>query len=79
MRTGEPETVRWYTRPWAILVLLFVVLGPFGLPLLWRSPRFSRSMKLVLTVLTVAYTALLVVFSLRTVETAMRNVDELLQ
>ena len=70
---------RWYARPWVILVLLFVVLGPFALPLLWRSPSFSRPMKLVLTVLTVAYTVQLVVLSLHTVETAMRNVDELLQ
>jgi hypothetical protein len=49
----------WYYRPWAVVVLLFVVLGPLGLPLLWRSPSFNRSSKIVLTVAMVAYTALL--------------------
>ena len=37
-----------------------VALGPFGLPLLWKSPRFSSSAKTGLTVLTVAWTALAV-------------------
>ena len=49
----------WYYRPWAVLVLLFVVLGPLGLPLLWRSPSFTRGWKIVLTVTMVIYTALL--------------------
>ena len=50
---------RWYYRPWAVVVLLFLVLGPFGLPLLWRSPGFSRGWKIVLTFALVVYTALL--------------------
>lgn len=49
----------WYYRPWAVLVLLFLVLGPVGLPLLWRSPSFTRGWKIVLTVAMVVYTALL--------------------
>ncbi|HYR97084.1 MAG TPA: hypothetical protein VEM57_10125 [Candidatus Binatus sp.] len=43
-----------------VLLLLFVVLGPFGLPYLWKSPSFSRGSKVVLTVLLVVYTALLI-------------------
>jgi hypothetical protein len=49
----------WYYRPWAVVVLLFVVLGPLGLPLLWRSPSFTRGWKIALTVAMVVYTALL--------------------
>ncbi len=41
-----------------ILLMLFVVLGPFGLPLLWKSPRFSKRWKQILTALTLIYTAL---------------------
>ena len=47
--------LKWYYRPVWVLLLLFVVLGPFGLPYLWKSPSFSRGMKVVLTVLLVAY------------------------
>ncbi len=55
---GPPTQLKWYYRPVGILLLLFVVLGPLGLPYLWKSPGFSRRWKLVLTVLTLAYTAL---------------------
>ena len=49
----------WYYRPWAVLLLLFVVLGPLGLPFLWRSPSFTRPWKIALTVATALYTLLL--------------------
>ena len=49
----------WYYRPWAVVVLLFFVLGPLGLPLLWKSGSFTRGWKIVLTLATVALTALL--------------------
>lgn len=49
----------WYYRPWAVVALLFLVLGPLGLPLLWRSPSFTRGWKIALTVAMVVYTALL--------------------
>ena len=47
--------LKWYYRPVWVLLLLFVVLGPFGLPYLWKSPSFSRGMKVALTVVLVAY------------------------
>ena len=56
---GAPRP-RWYYRPWWVLLMLFVVLGPLGLPLLWKSPRFSRWSKIALTTAVAAYTILLV-------------------
>jgi len=55
----EPES-RWFYSVWSVLLALFVVLGPFGLPLLWKSPRFSRGAKVLLTALTAVYTLVLV-------------------
>src|SRR5262245_32213905 len=55
---GAPRP-RWYYRPWWVLLGLFVVLGPFGLPLLWKSPSFSRWSKIALPVAVAAYTILL--------------------
>jgi len=55
--------------------LLFFVLGPFGLPLLWKSPRFSRGLKIALTVAVVAYSALLVVTVLTAVHVAMEQME----
>jgi hypothetical protein len=50
----------WYHRPWAVVVLLFLVLGPLGLPLLWRSPSFTRGWKIALTIAMGIYTLLLI-------------------
>lgn len=58
--SGPPGPIQWYLKPWVVLVLIFFVLGPFALPLLYKSPKFSRSRKILLTVLTVAYTGYLV-------------------
>lgn len=40
--------------------MLFLVLGPLGLPFLFRSPAFNRPWKIILTVAVVAYTVFLV-------------------
>jgi ribosomal protein L40E len=41
---------KWSESPWIVLPLLFLLLGPFALPLLWRSHRFTPVWKSVLTV-----------------------------
>ena len=56
---------RWYHSVWFVLLMLFVVLGPFGLPLLWKSPRFSRAIKIGLAVLVVVYTAWILAASVK--------------
>ena len=50
------DKAKWYYQPWAVLALLFLVLGPFGLPILYKSPKFSRFWKGALTVLILLYT-----------------------
>jgi ribosomal protein L40E len=43
-----------------VLTMLFAVLGPLALPLLWRSSRFSPAWKVVLTLLVLLLTAIVV-------------------
>ncbi len=43
---------------WIIIVLLFAVLGPGALPMLWRSDQFSRAWKIVLSIVVLGITAL---------------------
>ncbi len=38
-----------------ILALLFLGVGPLALPLLWRSPRFSKAQKAAVTVANLAF------------------------
>jgi hypothetical protein len=74
--TQGPD-VPWYLRPFWVLVLLFFVLGPLGLPYLWKSPRFSQSIKFVLTIAVVAYTGLLVSETIALVHTMQDQLNAL--
>ena len=69
VHTAESSiAIKWYYRPFWVLVLCFVVLGPLGLPYLWRSPRFSRGAKILLSGCVIVYTGLIVVESVRLVQ-----------
>ena len=53
MTDAPRETNRWYHSVWFVLLMLTpFTLGPLALPLLWKSPRFSRSAKWWLTMAT---------------------------
>jgi len=53
----------WYYRPWFVLLMLFFVLGPFGLPLAYKSPCFSKPWKIILTIAVIAFTVYLIITS----------------
>ena len=65
MIADETPKPRWYLRPSIIILLLFFVLGPFGLPLLFKSPGFGKAWKIILTVAVIVYTVYLVFASLK--------------
>jgi len=69
-----PPRLNWYYQTWSVVLLLFFVLGPFGLPLLWKSPGFSRGMKIALTVAVITYSALLIETVLVAVRAAMEQI-----
>jgi len=77
LSSGPPAPIKWYYRPAWVLILLFVVLGPLALPYLWKSPRFSRHMKIVLTVLVLAYAALFIGETIRVARVAKMEIDAL--
>jgi hypothetical protein len=60
----EDEKVKWYLRPVSVVLLLFFVLGPFGLSLLYKSPKFSKTTKIILTIAVIIYTSYLIFVSL---------------
>lgn len=60
----EEGKTKWYLRPVSVVLLLFLVLGPFGLPLLYKSPAFSKTLKIILTIVVLIYTSYLIFASL---------------
>jgi hypothetical protein len=69
--------VKWYLRPISIVLLLFFVLGPFGLPLLYKSPKFSKTSKIILTIAVIIYTSYLIFASLELARQLYGRIEEL--
>jgi hypothetical protein len=56
---ADHDGVAWYYKPVGIVLLTLFVLGPFSLPLVWRSPAISPSGRWIGTALIVVYTVVL--------------------
>ena len=67
---------KWYQNIWLVLILLFFVLGPFGLPLVWKNPRFSHAVKITLTLVMVVYTVALVAMTIRMFQAVAQGVNQ---
>ena len=72
----KDEEVKWYLTPVSVVLSLFFVLGPFGLPLLYKSPRFSRTSKIILTIAVVIYTSYLIFISLEIARELYKRMEE---
>lgn len=59
------EKLKWYLRPGPVVFLLFFVAGPLALPLLYKSPAFSKTLKVGIAVVLLLYTAYLIVVSIK--------------
>jgi hypothetical protein len=71
-RRQQVDGTHWYFRPFWIVFMTLTVLGPFTLPLVWRSPALSRSQRWGLTAFIVGISIfvlwlfyLMVVFSIQ--------------
>jgi len=73
----EDEKVKWYLRPISVVLLLFFILGPFGLPLLYKSPKFSKTIKIILTIAVIIYTSYLIFASLEIARQLYSGVEKL--
>ncbi len=77
MDKEENEKIKWYLRPLGVLVLLFVVLGPLALPLLYKSPKFNKTLKIILTIAVIIYTSYLIFVSVELGMEVYRRIEEL--
>jgi hypothetical protein len=62
-----------------VLTMLFAVMGPLALPLLWRSSRFSLAWKVVLTLLVLLLTGIVIGLFSYVVEMTLAPLKELQQ
>jgi hypothetical protein len=76
---SDLEKSQWYLKPAIVLLSLFLVLGPLGLPLLFKSPFFSRTAKIILAIVNILYTAGLTYASIASIRMLLRTINEMRQ
>ena len=69
---------KWYFQPY-MLVIAFLCVGPFVLPLVWRNPRFSRRTKTFITILIIVLTCLLVVVLVKSLKSLYEYYNQMFQ
>jgi hypothetical protein len=75
-KMSKDEKIKWYLRPLSVVLSLFFVLGPLGLPLLYESLKFSRTSKIILTMAVVIYTFYLIFISLEIARELHKRMEE---
>ena len=69
----EPSSDKWYHHPIVVLLALFLVLGPFGLPLLYQSPYFDDAQKTILTVIVLLYSLWAAIYFIQQINLSSSN------
>ncbi|HPT39862.1 MAG TPA: hypothetical protein PL125_06690 [Candidatus Omnitrophota bacterium] len=59
---------KWYFRTWSLIVS-FLCVGPFMLPLVWTNPRFTKRTKIIISIIVIAVTCVLTEFFLKSLKT----------
>ncbi len=59
---------RWYFKNWS-LVISFLCVGPFMLPLVWANPHLDKKSKIIITAVILILTYLLVAVFLKSLKT----------
>lgn len=73
--TTEPQKAKWHQSWWFVLVMLFLVLGPLGIPLVWKNPRFSQWVKIALTLAVLIYTVALFDVIIKTTQDVLHDLS----
>lgn len=55
----EKNREKWYYKTY-FLILMFLCIGPLALPLFWANPRYSKTNKIVSSVIVIILTYFLV-------------------
>jgi len=74
--TEEQKPPKWFFKT-SSLVIAFLCVGPFALPLVWFNPLYSKTRKIVLTVVISVLTLLLVLVSWNALRSIMQYYNAL--
>jgi hypothetical protein len=72
----ERGKIKWYHRP-SVVIIALLGFGPFALPLVWASPKFTKWSKIIITFLVVALSVWLVKASVDLYQALLKHLREL--
>lgn len=75
-RASSSQNSRWYHNIWFVLFMLFFVLGPFGLPMVWGNPKLSRPVKIILTGVMLLYIWMIVELMMKAASAITNNFNQ---
>ena len=58
---------KWYFETWS-LVVAFICVGPFMLPLVWKHPRLSQKSKFIITALVIIVSYIMTIYLLKSLK-----------
>ena len=61
------DNPKWYFQNWS-LVISFLCVGPFMLPLVWGNPHLNKKAKIIISAVILILTLLLVIVSLKSLK-----------
>ncbi|MFH1837203.1 MAG: zinc ribbon domain-containing protein [Candidatus Omnitrophota bacterium] len=72
----KKEGIKWYLKT-PFLVIAFLCVGPFALPLLWINPRYKRNSKILISILVLSVSYYLTIATIGSVRTILAYYDQL--
>ena len=76
MTDNEKTPIKWCYRP-TIVIIALLTAGPFALPLVWKSPAFTKPSKIAITVLMLLLTVWLVKTSVNIYQLFMKDLQNM--
>ncbi len=72
----KQSEIKWHMRP-VVVIMAILFVGPLALPLVWLSPAFKKSHKIVITIIITFLTVWIAVASARLCSILLQRTREL--
>ena len=61
-----PAKTAWYMKP-SVIVVAFLCIGPFAIPLVWANSRYSLNKKITLTAIMLVLSAVIIFLTYKSI------------
>jgi len=72
------DPAKWYFKTYAY-VMAFLCVGPIALPLVWLNPRYKRSKKILITIITLFVCYVVFALMAKSTESIYKYYNQMLQ